>query len=238
MVTKCNQKYLGSDEAYNCENPRISTDTIVPVTDVYTKVHYRNRFCAYCNGIDKDRQFVNWKLKVLNTEYVLFPKPDFFDYIRQTRGNVFFLPPRYVATETCEPVPEYKISTCNESGLWSKYDDIADDVWEFYAGEIESACASFIDPFNYTYKNYFCMLCNTEFVENIANSTNWICPHDTQRATIIKPEFSLVVELQIITGGQTAEELVCSDSQFLDDKLVRNDSLVDCPFFQIKRVFA
>ena len=96
---------------------------------------------------------------------------------------------------------------------------IADDDRDIYASEIESACAAFIDPYNQTYKNYFCMLCNTDTIRYFDNSTDGTCVWEPSYATK-KPHFSVTVDLHTVTGGRPTEGWMCGDSQFYDDRKV------------------
>ena len=111
-------------------------------------------------------------------------------------------------TEECELI-NYSVSSCNETGLWLHYDE-----------NIETACTSFIDPFNLTYKNYFCYMCNTENTEANTDVKNWRCDADPSQIKDITPPFFALLDLSTVTGEEKSVALRCDSSQFTDHKLV------------------
>ena len=149
MVTKC-PATINQFLVSLCENNPITGNVgdIIPVTDLVSNTHYKNIHCARCNGKGDTNIMATWSLKIHNDVFNKFPEKDLLAKIRSSKGNIFFVPPDYIMVDACF-LPPYTISRCNVSGLWSSYDEY-----------IVQSCNLFIDPFNSTYKNSFCYLCN------------------------------------------------------------------------------
>ena len=191
-----------------CTHPGQQLETMVPVTEPVTNRHYKNRNCAYCNGVETDTPLINWKLQIYSNQHLSFPDNDLLHKIRTTRGNIFFQKPEYVKTLSCDPLPEYTIDSCNKTGLWMNYDETT-----------KEACDAFVDPFNYTYKNYFCYLCN---VATPLSLNDTICPikPSAQRLGPATPQFVAELDLYTIVGENNQEKLICKGTQFTDEYLV------------------
>ena len=173
-------------------------------------VHYRNKYCAYCNGIGVDEKLIKWKLKVLSSKYISLPDDKLLAKVREVHGNIIFeIPGKYIPAHRCN-VPSYEITTCNSTGLWPKYDS-----------GIDIACQSFIDPFNFTFKNYFCYLCNS--AENLPPD-QWMCkswlPNSQELSINIVPPFFAILDVSIVKGGQSSTSFSCEITQFKDEIMV------------------
>ena len=134
------------------------------------------------------------------------PSDNLLGEIRLAKGNIFFIPPAYIDSRICDPIPPYEITSCNETGLWLEYDE-----------SIEKACESLLDPFNATYKNYFCYLCNVDF-EMPQNM--WVCPPLENVWHTQEPEFSFMIDPALAVEDSIPDSLFCEDSQFPDKNLV------------------
>ena len=209
MVAKCTIRTLNDITTVLCENPGHdgSVESIVPVCDPSSGVHYRNKYCAVCNGVPVGTILIKWKLKINNDRYLAFPDKYILTKLQELKGNIFFIAPEYLFVETCS-WPSYKIATCNETGLWSKYN-----------GTIEEACHAFVDPFNLTYQNYFCYLCNSPV--QLMPPTSWACSTSTLNFIDLLPPFSVQLDVSAITGDQEDETLVCDSGQIADYDKVR-----------------
>ena len=203
LITKCDKDYTNDEDISLCETPGSDFDTLVPVSEFITNRNFKNKFCAYCNNVDRHVQLFNWKLLINSNKYISFPRSDLLDFIRKTKGNIFFRPPEYVAIEECSYVPEYSISMCNESGQWAKFD-----------ADIELACESYLDPFNFTYKNFFCFLCNAE--ESIL-AEDWECP--ARYPEKVQPPVFGLYDVNFVKGYRE-DSLICDGNQFADEKMV------------------
>ena len=201
-MTTCNRESTNDDDIYMCETSESEIETVVPVTEPVTNVHYKNKYCAYCNDVDKSMQLISWKLQIYSSQYISVPRTDLLEVIRRTRSNIIFIPPGYVETHECFTNPDYNIGTCNQTGLWQKYDEL-----------VETACEVYTDAFNFTYKNFFCFLCNAD---TSVIDKDWNCTVKLPNS----PPFSVVYDLNVIMEGHTTHNLVCNDSQFLDEHMV------------------
>ena len=204
MINKCHPGFTDNAIIDQCAQHSNELDSIVPVTDPVTNTHYRNKYCALCNKVDDDIHLISWKFLIYNTrEFVgSVSEENLLKLIRETMGNIVFQPPAYIKVQTCY-VPPYSISTCNETGLWPEY---------MYDENIENACHSFLDPFNLTYKNYFCFLCNT--AENVSPK-NGDCVKEPLE--IRRP---VGLEDLVNVKNDTDGALDCGSLQFEDDKMV------------------
>ena len=116
--------------------------------------------------------------------------------------------------DNCTIGDSYSISSCNASGKWPVYNE-----------SLEWACAAFIDPFNSTYRNYFCYLCNSPTPQT--QQWNWTCSGMTSDIIGVSPPFQAILDVSEATGHQEVEQaLTCSAVQFTDMKKV---SLVVMP---------
>ena len=151
MVSKCPSSYDGDYTRASCENPgpELSLDTVLPVTD-YGQ-HYRNIYCARCNGIMDGDALPRWGLKLHCMQYLKLKEYDLLQNIARHRCNILFMPPPNVRySRECKP-QTYMVYQCNVTGLWHRHKNTI----------IASACDAYVDVFNGTYKNIFCYFCNT-----------------------------------------------------------------------------
>ena len=208
LIAKCparNQRDLNTQFCERTGNS-VLIDDIIPVSDPVTNVHYKNKYCALCNGISLETKLIQWKLKVYNDHYISIPNERLLAVIEEQKGNVLFIPPSFLYVEKCS-WPAYTVSTCNETGLWDEYNEVT-----------EEACHSFIDPFNSTYQNYYCYLCNSpsswETVPLV--DTNCIEPYIPPIIDITPPFFA-ILDAAVVTGDQREENtLICDGNQFAD----------------------
>ena len=201
MITKCGPQYTDMRVKQLCEGHASSIDTLIPVTDPFSMTNYKNRFCVYCNDVEGVPKSIDWYLQIISDHNVSLPNDNLLTEIESNRGNIIPIPPDYVIVQPCDPFFSYRITTCNETGLWIKFEK-----------DIETACHSFIDPFNYTYKNYFCYVCNTEE----PGTTDLNCERKVVSDRAL-PRFSPVVALSEITGQQQQQKLTCNGDAFPDE---------------------
>ena len=195
----------------SCEDPDLTAplQDLITVTDLRTHVHYRNRFCALCNGLDETVPLTTWDIRIACDRILFASDPNFVLNIKQRYCNLLFEFPKETATQTCV-MPPYTISKCNETKLWPIYDEA-----------IDLACDAFLDPFNLTYKNYFCYVCNTaEPIEYDEEKCKGVKFHDFNDVT---PSFSLIINLDNIIPAKSEDTLNCDKgTQFEDHKLVKH----------------
>ena len=205
MISKCDPAYLNGKYRYLCEHHGFdgSPESVVPVTDSRSYIHYRNIYCYYCNRFEEESSLIYWPLEIKSNESISIPKQNLLTEVKRQRANIFFLQPNYIAVKLCD-VPPFKITTCNETGLWKLYNEY-----------IATACHAFLDPFNQTYKNYFCYLCNS--AESLSER-NWRCNlNQTQGSLNFKPPFLAILDLAAVKGELQSDKLNCTPNQFKDE---------------------
>ena len=207
MITKCDSRHTNTDYKTLCEHPGTddNLDTVIPVSDTLSDRHFRNIFCAYCNGIEDDTRLLTWEFKVASDMFIAVPVKNILAKIKESKGNIFFVQPKHTNTMTCI-FHSYTVSSCNETGLWPEYDEY-----------IAEACSSFVDPFNATYKNYFCYLCN---IKERVPEENWTCIGDGSPIKDVSPRFFALLDIATVKGEDKSELLDCDGSQFTDYKFV------------------
>ena len=212
MITKCDPNFRRFLFRYGvkelCENPGLhdSLETILPFETV-DGLDYRNIFCAYCNGVDMAK-FRHWRVKIHCNQLVAVTDEDLVNSIRNKRCNIFYIPPWHKKARPCS-IPQYRINQCNETGLWQVYNDT-----------LIRACESFVDPFNYTYRNFFCYLCNSR---EIIPRGNWYCPAPLQETQNSSQDYTTTLYTIDVLTQKANKETVCDlDTQFMDYKMVRS----------------
>ena len=207
LITKClpERQYDTAEEL--CENPGKdgSLESMVPVTQRYS-IHYRNKYCAVCNDDDDSSSRVSWMLEVGCQSKLSMSDRPLFSSLTDHKCNVVYKPPNDIRVQECEVIP-FTVSTCNVTGKWQHYDAM-----------IEQACRSFIDPFNSTYMNYFCYVCNTE--EEWSNETSICDAKPLEMRNDVTPPFSVVLSLDAIANMMQDTTLGCDARQFNDYKMV------------------
>ena len=208
MVTKCNPEISKLiDERYKslCKYPGQdgSLRSLVPVTD--GSLHYRNVYCSLCNGLGTS-DISYWQLEFFCSDVIGLTDEYILDKVAEKKCNIFYRPPESVPSEGCE-APAYSISECNKTGLWTEYNEA-----------IQLACDLFVDPFNMTFKNYFCFLCNTP---DPGSEDNWHCKRKDDIVDITPP-FTAIFDIGS-TDIDDEEDLLGCDilTQFRDTKMVR-----------------
>ena len=217
MVTQCDH---GNDQATKemCENVKTPTplEYTIPVTDLETGVIYRNTFCAKCNGI-VNKNLLLWDMSIECDESLQLPDRNIITQMEGQNCSAVFEPLINEAVfkhglkahmiSFCDAF-EYTISICNVTGLWPVFNTTTD-----------AACNSFIDPFNRTYKNYFCYVCN---VEHPLSIDQLFCKY-TGEGNIdrVTPAFNAVLDINTIRRWEAGDTLTCDkDTQYEDYKLV------------------
>ena len=237
MITRCEH---GEDNAIieKCENAQIfsSFEYKIPVSDLTTGVLYRNIFCAQCSGVVNRTNLLSWDISLECDGTPQLHTGNIIDQMRDHNCSAVFKPFNNIAVQKRGMSPKlgvlchaftYEISTCNETGLWPVYNATTD-----------IACNSFIDPFNRTYKNYFCYLCN---VERPIDIDKHVCRASEDNINRFTPSFNAVLDINTIKRWDSGDTLACdSGAQFEDYKLVRNMSclfkisLYEYPLSQMK----
>ena len=208
MVTRCLPDWHNNTVRNLCENPGEdgTFNSMVPVTTKYPYTHYRNKYCALCNGFDNYLYMSTWTLEINCQRILTIPDKNLLSSLEDKQCNIVYKPPENIPVQECRKI-SFSISRCNVTGKWKYYDEI-----------IERGCLSFIDPFNLTYMNYFCYLCNTA---ETALSNPLICTTHIDNIEDVIPPFSAIMSLDVINSMAQDTNLDCNmKTQFEDTKLV------------------
>ena len=208
MITKCHSEinYTNPIDNERCATvgPPGSFDTFVPVS--YFNVTYRNKYCAYCNGVRLTKELKAWNIQINCDSSISITDDNFYSTMEQKNCSIYFLKPDNELIQLCFAEYQYSISSCNETGLWPSYDEFTD-----------LGCRSFIDPFNRTYQNYFCYLCNTD---KPTPSEKWFCKHSVPPILDVTPPFIAIINLDAIKSDEN-DAMDCNIiNQFQDKKMV------------------
>ena len=204
MVSKCDPEYEDQEEIDKCYSPDSDIESVVPVTEFATNYrHFKNKHCAYCNFVDLP--LIYWKLQIRSNHLLKFPKKNLLQELKKTRGNIFFKSPDYLFVYECKHASmDLLIDTCNVTGRWGVYN-----------GVVKKACESFKDPFNHTYKNVFCYMCNEKF-ENIQTGLKKDTRCQNKFGIPQTPQFSAILDIKFVREGRSGNNFICKDDEIED----------------------
>lgn len=160
-ASKCTQEYAGN------------TDKLVDVAPCYDKKTFetfRNRFCAYCNGVsDDDIVFLDPALKCGSNPHFdeMSSIQNLVDYVlmKDNCDIEFDLGKNYSVFKYCSRA----VDKCNTTGLWRNY-----------SLDVDLACNAYTSNIHYqeaVYRNIFCVLCNRLDTDDLTWS-NYNSYHD------------------------------------------------------------
>ena len=207
LISKCLSEWHDDTVKELCENPGKDGlfESMVPVTQRYS-IHYRNKYCAVCNGDDDSFSRVSWMLEIgCQSNWRISDRP-LLSSLTDHKCNVVYKPPNNIRVQECQVIP-FTISTCNVTGRWKSYDEM-----------VERGCQSFIDPFNLTYMNFFCYLCNKD--EELPDYTSICDVKPLEMRNDVTPPYTAVLSLDDIASMMQDATLGCDASQFSDYKMV------------------
>ena len=209
-ITKCHDEIEDVDliTAQLCENPGLNygIDSLVPVSGWLFHT-YRNVYCAKCSGDDFVNKYIYWDFTIFCDDTISFNRENILHVLEENDCEVYLKRPGDVPAQLCDAPPEYSISTCNVSGLWNDYNST-----------IEVACHAFTDPFNETYRNYFCYLCNTD---KPIPRDEWICADPNAQQSRSEAPFTVTVTYYMTLNMTVDKPLNCNvEAQFTDLKKV------------------
>ncbi|WAQ97230.1 hypothetical protein MAR_029920, partial [Mya arenaria] len=145
-INKCENKYVAGGVG--------SVIDIVPCFDRLNRTLFRNRHCAYCNGVlDVDLEYFNTSL---TCETLIDGSRDetvLLDKILEKRScKIAFHPEPEFEIYSCTGA----VNSCNQTGLWT-----------IYNADIEAACLAYTSVYSLDslselsrFKNIFCYICN------------------------------------------------------------------------------
>ena len=211
--TKCNLEYKEDIDQITidlCEKPGLNygIDSQVTVTGK-EDTPFRNLYCAKCSGDNDVSDYVYWDLHINCAYPVTFNRENILLVFEENACEVYLKKPGLISKgKPCNALHEYTISTCNATGLWTNYNR-----------STEVACHSFTDPFNQTYRNYFCYLCNTD--KPIPRDNRTCARHNSAQSSLDAP-FEFAVTYDMIMQTSSTFLLNCHPKkQFTDVKKVK-----------------
>ena len=212
LVSKCGQQWSDNKIKQMCEREASDDDSfesVFPILGTGTGMLYKNRYCAVCDEFDSglvDDSFLTVDVSCDN--FISVSTSNLLQTLKRENCTLVFKPSSYQKSEHIGYCyrPSYTISECNVTKHWAKYDK-----------DIELACRSYIDPFNFTYKNYHCYVCN---VETPQPTNDWKC----SRPPMWEPKsdnFHVSLNLHDIRTLEAEARMGCDTStQFVDYKKV------------------
>ena len=211
MISKCDPLFRVSQKHDTikelCENPDTveSIESVLPVMNTTSHI-FRNKYCAFCNDVDV-LWIVNFRMEIQCAETMPVTYKGFLSTIREKKCNIFYRGPfrELNPAQNCSII-RYQISQCNETGLWPVYNET-----------IKQACEAFIDPFNFTYQNYFCYLCNSG---DISPRDSWYCSAPSDMIQDLSPGFSMLLDINVLVEMETGDLGCALYEQFSDHKMV------------------
>ena len=208
MVTKC-PSVTSSPVEYGelCESSGVQSSLKAVTPVLHHNITYKNMYCALCNGVEPNETLDYFDPELSCDSPVPLTGNDLASAWSTANCSVYFRPPYGISLDVCL-VPEYSVSRCNETGKWRVYNR-----------SLEMACMAFVDPFNITFMNYFCYLCNVDEPEP---ETTWICTKEKDDFSNILPPFTAIITLNYANQPVENNLLDCADeNQFPDTKMVR-----------------
>ena len=101
MISKCNQMSANETIKESCENTNMNTnlELVVPVSDSVS--NYRNKFCAYCNGVNAS-QIINWRVELYCDADLLTSRHNIISTIKRRKCNLFFAEEENIPVQLCQ----------------------------------------------------------------------------------------------------------------------------------------
>ena len=144
-------------------NSQTSWVDVIPVTSNLSGLTYKNKYCLLCNEELQQDHITEWRAEIVSLSafgyYILYLNPDaILDNFIEKRilsafSNIHFVPTENDLAKRCDL---YDITSCNQTGLWDDYDELAEKVcMDGYQLPIMAS----IDT-RLTFKNIGCLRCN------------------------------------------------------------------------------
>ena len=161
MVVDCPDTFINAEVTEKCrirhDKPALSY--ALPVEDKTTRIIYANKYCAQCHSVPQEN-FVYWSTHIRCKSTTFTPQlynTLLADINTTSDCDLVFRPQKFQYKKYCKKV----ISSCNETGLWQRYDNFTDQ-----------ACRIYNSPYMSKYRNPFCALCNGYNVSRFKRATN------------------------------------------------------------------
>ena len=201
MVSLCTQTWVNETIKEFCENRNLrhNLELVVPVSD--SRVNYRNKFCAYCNGVTASHIF-NWEVEFYCHIDLSYRRKNFISAVKKHKCNLFFMPKGNMVIESCRKRTIIQKSTgCIKT----------------VRGPIRQSCGVFKAPFMLT---SVCHYCNTtdhlKKVDEICYLDSYFFGREDRFA--VTPPFLGILDLSALeTRTQTQQS--CDPLTEFDDKI-------------------
>ena len=140
MITKCRRETIDRRIRDTCENPSTegSFESVFPIPGLRTGDYYRNRYCVICDGIDPALiEDTHWTVDISCDTFISISSDNLLQTFKRENCRIVFQSPNQenrIYDNDCY-IPPYKISKCNVTKKWPRYDK-----------DVDLACRSYIDP--------------------------------------------------------------------------------------------
>lgn len=211
MISQCHTEERNDTLIQLCESPGIwdNFESVVPVSD--SVINYRNKFCAYCNGIDESTPLISWYTELYCDADLSTAKYILSDIIRR-KCNLFFRPPENVPVEECTNLLHMVTDgitnkTCHLSFQKSFNRTVPID---------KKTCERDPDP-----KHFLCFVCDEGHPWNRTGTLCFSYMHDIYPP--VSPPFSAILDIVAISSAQPSKnphEFCDTTLQVYDNKLV------------------
>ena len=215
MVTRCSSNVDNTTLRDMCENFEVqnTVDYVLPVT--VSVLNYRNKYCAYCNGITDDA-LVDWILE-LYCDVDLSFTGQILDAVKRRKCNIFFYPPDNIVVSQCYRVTRNGTTAgcmTTVQGIYIEDDDTNDRLC--LPGQDRSFDA--ISQYQ-----YMCYGCKTSYSE-ISDFERGCFMPGNRIIDDLSPPFTAILDpnvLQSMADDPNTDNVKCDPTtQFEDLKMV------------------
>lgn len=208
MITKCPSEMTNITLKKLCESSdsldNNNIKTVVPVTD--SVVHYKNQFCAECNGVNMLDNLKDWVSEIV-CDADLTSSRYFLPVLKRRKCNIFFRPPENIPTEQCMSEWAY-IEGCDQRARFNNENDVNN-----------MSCNTAIGQIDVMHSMFMCFTCNnTEYTSNL--EVSFCSSHGGRFIKEISPPFTAILDLGAISKPDgVVEQQECDAATQLTDKI-------------------
>ena len=211
MISQCRIEERNDTLKQLCESPGIwgNFESVMPISD--SVINYRNKFCAYCNGIDESTPLISWYIELYCDADLSSAKYILSDIIRR-KCNLFFRPPENIPVEECAKLSRMVTDEITNKTCKLTFQKSFNSI-QFFDRE---TCERDPEP-----KHYLCFACDEG---HPWNKTGNMCFSD--KGSIVppvSPPFSAILDIDAISLAEihkNPNEFCDTALQFYDNKLV------------------
>ena len=202
MISRCSAEWVNETIKESCENKNLrnSLDLVVPVSD--SLVNYRNKFCAFCNGVTTS-QILTWEVEFYCDVDLSSRRKNIISAIKIYKCNLFFMPKFNMSVQLCRK----RTTVQNSMGCVTTA-----------RGPIKQSCAVFKHPSTLT---SICHYCNTtehlKEVDEICHLDSYFDLDGRYLGGAAPPFFGILDLSALKTVAQTRRS--CDPSTEFNDKI-------------------